>query len=226
MIPEAPTHMTFWEKLLELQITMLITNQENVQNHNYASDPTEWPFLTRGIAYFISKESNVRERAFPILTLVTFWDRLNTKRFIIYLTCCCPSSGPSAFDGEHNRLVLGLSEHPRLLFSAGSLLVATETTVFRHPRRYSCDLVRVAIGDLIFYIKRERYDLNSGDAVLLDAWEEFANVGQVLLGGYLFHYLPFFFCDRTLFIHHYLTAYSFKIMLTSFLLHHFHRILR
>ena len=59
MIPEAPTYLTFWEKFLELQIKMLITNQENVQNHNYASDPSEWPFLTRGIAYFISKESNV-----------------------------------------------------------------------------------------------------------------------------------------------------------------------
>ena len=30
------------------------------QNHNYASDPTEWPFLTRGIAYFIAKDSNVK----------------------------------------------------------------------------------------------------------------------------------------------------------------------
>ena len=59
MIPEAQTYLTFWEKFLELQIKMLITNQENVQNHNYASDPSEWPFLTRGIAYFISKESNV-----------------------------------------------------------------------------------------------------------------------------------------------------------------------
>ena len=59
MIPEAPTYLTFWEKFVELQIKMLITNQENVQNHNYASDPSEWPFLTRGIAYFISRESNV-----------------------------------------------------------------------------------------------------------------------------------------------------------------------
>merc|ERR1712227_1079376 len=33
-------------------------NQENVQNHNFASDPSEWPFLTRGIAYYIAKDSN------------------------------------------------------------------------------------------------------------------------------------------------------------------------
>jgi len=27
MIPESPTHLTFWEKFLELQIKMLVTNQ-------------------------------------------------------------------------------------------------------------------------------------------------------------------------------------------------------
>ncbi len=53
--------MSFLEKFAELQLKMLVTNQENVQNHNYASDPTEWPTLTRGIAYFVSKTSNVRK---------------------------------------------------------------------------------------------------------------------------------------------------------------------
>ena len=73
MIPEAPTYLTFWEKFLELQIKMLITNQENVQNHNYASDPSEWPFLTRGIAYFISKESNVCITLIVIVLSVTIF---------------------------------------------------------------------------------------------------------------------------------------------------------
>ena len=63
LIPQEPTYLSFMEKFLELQIKMLLTNQENVQNHNYASDPTEWPFLTRGIAYYISKKSNVRTLA-------------------------------------------------------------------------------------------------------------------------------------------------------------------
>ena len=77
MIPEAPTYLTFWEKFLELQIKMLITNQENVQNHNYASDPSEWPFLTRGIAYFISKESNVCITLIVIILSVTIFSKIN-----------------------------------------------------------------------------------------------------------------------------------------------------
>ena len=58
LIPEEKTTLDFWEKFFELQIKMLATNQENVKNHNFASDPLEWPFLTRGIAYYIAKDSN------------------------------------------------------------------------------------------------------------------------------------------------------------------------
>lgn len=58
MFPVTKTSLSFWEKFFELQLKMLATNQENVKNHNFASDPSEWPFLTRGIAYFIAKDSN------------------------------------------------------------------------------------------------------------------------------------------------------------------------
>jgi len=62
LIPRRPTQLSFWEKFAEVQVKMLLTNQENVQNHNYASGPMEWPMLTRGIAYFVSKTSNVSAR--------------------------------------------------------------------------------------------------------------------------------------------------------------------
>jgi dolichyl-phosphate-mannose-protein mannosyltransferase len=48
------------------------------------------------------------------------------------------------------------------------------------------------------------------------------DVGEVLFGGYVFHYLPFFFADRTLFLHHYLPAYIFKVMLCAFVVYHVH----
>ena len=51
-----------------------------------------------------------------------------------------------------------------------------------------------------------------------------ALLGEVLLMGYLFHYVPFFFYDRTLFVHHYLPAYLYKIMLTSALISHLYEI--
>merc|ERR1719500_1600611 len=153
LIPEGQTQLTFWEKFWELQIKMLITNQENVQNHNFASDPTEWPFLTRGIAYYIAKDSN-------------------------------------------NQVHL-----------MGNIVVWYTGTI--------CLLLYTSL--LVFYLLRRRrliFDIPETE------FASFCTAGEVLLTGFLLHYLPFFFYDRTLFIHHYLPAYIFKIMLSAFFLSH------
>lgn len=57
-----------------------------------------------------------------------------------------------------------------------------------------------------------------------ESWQRFVVIGEVLFGGYLFHYVPFFFYDRTLFVHHYLPAYMYKILLTAALVSHFEEI--
>lgn len=59
MIPTTATVLSFWEKLMELQYKMLMASTENVQNHMYSSEPSEWPLMTRGIAYWVSSTSNV-----------------------------------------------------------------------------------------------------------------------------------------------------------------------
>lgn len=57
--------------------------------------------------------------------------------------------------------------------------------------------------------------------VAADEWERFVELGQVLLLGFCLHYFPYFFMDRTLFLHHYLPALVFKILLLAGLLQHF-----
>ena len=159
LIPEKETVLSFWEKFKELQFKMLITNQENVQNHNFASDPLEWPFLTRGIAYYIAKDSN------------------NQVHLI------------------------------------GNILIWYTASV--SLALYSCLLV--------FYLLRRRrlcYDIEEAE------FQRFRQAGEVLLVGYLVHFLPFFFYDRTLFLHHYLPAYLFKLMLSGFFMSHIYYILK
>ena len=56
-------------------------------------------------------------------------------------------------------------------------------------------------------------------------WQQYLQVGEVLLAGYFFHFLPFFFVDRTLFLHHYLPAYAFKVMLAAFVALHLVQVL-
>merc|ERR1712012_749285 len=158
LIPEGQTQLTFWEKFTELQFKMLITNQENVQNHNFASDPTEWPFLTRGIAYYIAKESNNQVH---LMGNIVVWYTASVS----------------------------LALYPAFL---------------------------------VFYLLRRRrlcFDIDE------EEFQKFCQAGEVLLVGYLLHYLPFFFYDRTLFLHHYLPAYLFKLMLSGYFVSHIHYLL-
>jgi len=57
-----------------------------------------------------------------------------------------------------------------------------------------------------------------------DTWRSFVVVGEVLLLGFLFHYVPYFFVERTLFLHHYLPAFTFKVLLTAAVIEHLHRL--
>lgn len=60
MIPTSATKLTFWEKFFELQYKMIFAGTESVQNHMYSSEPLEWPLMSRGIAYWVATDSNVR----------------------------------------------------------------------------------------------------------------------------------------------------------------------
>ena len=94
---------------------------------------------------------------------------------------------------------------------------------------------------LAFYLLRRRrqcFDIPEGKerkvkiqvlalkvSIFSETFQHFVEVGEVLLAGYLFHFLPFFFYDRTLFLHHYLLAYIFKLMLTAFIFSHVYELL-
>ncbi|KAI5704550.1 hypothetical protein M8J75_006542 [Diaphorina citri] len=68
---------------------------------------------------------------------------------------------------------------------------------------------------LIFYLLRRCrlcFDLSPLE------WSQFCLSGQVFLVAYCLHYLPYYFVERTLFLHHYLTALVFKILLAAALL--------
>ena len=48
-------------------------------------------------------------------------------------------------------------------------------------------------------------------------------VGEAVVLGYFLHFVTFFPMDRTLFIHHYLPALIFKVILLPVMLQHVHR---
>ncbi|XP_049869520.1 protein O-mannosyltransferase 1 isoform X2 [Pectinophora gossypiella] len=58
------------------------------------------------------------------------------------------------------------------------------------------------------------------------AADKFYDAGYILFLGYWLHYLPYFFMDRTLFLHHYLPAYIFKILLLAYVIDHLYHVLQ
>lgn len=73
------------------------------------------------------------------------------------------------------------------------------------------------IVTLVFYLLRRRrqiIDLTNQE------WMKFQNIGFTLFGGYLINYLPYFFVERTLFLHNYLPALVYKICLLCYLIEH------
>lgn len=75
---------------------------------------------------------------------------------------------------------------------------------------------------VIYAVRRRRlcYDLSPSE------WQRFLIAGDTFFVGYLVHYLPYFFVDRTLFLHNYLPAFVFKLLLLCFVLEHLDYLLR
>ncbi|KAB0798575.1 hypothetical protein PPYR_09568 [Photinus pyralis] len=157
MIPTTPTKLSFWDKFFELQYKMIFTTVSSVQNHMYSSEPSEWPLMSRGIAYWVANNSNAQ---IHLLGNLIIW---YSATFSLLLYCS--------------------------LF--------------------------------IFYLLRRRRLCNDLDS---SKWEKFKFIGQVFLTGYLLHYVPYFFVDRTLFLHHYLPAFCFKVFLMAGLLEHIYTV--
>ncbi|XP_017081211.1 protein O-mannosyltransferase 1 [Drosophila eugracilis] len=76
---------------------------------------------------------------------------------------------------------------------------------------------------LAFYaVRRQRlcFDISEQE------WQRFLVAGDTFFVGYLIHYLPFFFVDRTLFLHNYLPAFVFKLLLLCYVIEHLDYLLR
>lgn len=77
------TDLSFWQKFRELQ-TKMFWQSDTVQNHMYSSEPLEWPLLTKGIAYWYQKDTNVRQ---PDPTLHSSGDRILIHPFRLKFIC-------------------------------------------------------------------------------------------------------------------------------------------
>lgn len=74
----------------------------------------------------------------------------------------------------------------------------------------------------IYLLRRRRlcYDINA------ETWSQFCTCGEILFAGYFIHFLPYFFVERSMFLHNYLPALMFKILLLCFVIEHLYKVIR
>ncbi|KAJ8300903.1 hypothetical protein KUTeg_022422, partial [Tegillarca granosa] len=87
-----------------------------------------------------------------------------------------------------------------------------------NPVIWCCASLSIFLYIAVFcvYLMRRR----RGMYLFSGEWQHFMFVGQLLVGGYLLHYLPYFLTDRTLFLHSYLPSVVYKVLVLAAILDH------
>ncbi|XP_037082464.1 protein O-mannosyltransferase 1-like [Pollicipes pollicipes] len=64
---------------------------------------------------------------------------------------------------------------------------------------------------LVYLLRRRRgcYDIPDAE------WTKMCTICQTILAGFAFNYVPYFVIDHTFFLHHYMLAYIFAVMITA-----------
>lgn len=76
---------------------------------------------------------------------------------------------------------------------------------------------------MVFYsLRRRRQIIDLCD----QEWRKFESIGFSLLLGYIINFAPYFFVERTLFLHNYLPALIYKICLLCSVIEHCYEILK
>jgi len=182
MIPTERTVVSFWSKFFELQWKMLVSGGGNVdgESHAYASTPSEWPFLSRGIAYWVAQGSNAQ---IHLLGNPVLWISAAAFLFVsagvltIHLLC-------------RRREIYFLSQG------------------IQHNLPYSIVHKPISSNNIF------RTPCPTGE------WSSLKSQCWVCGGGYLLTFIYHFCLDRTLFLHHYLPSYVFKVLLFITMLNH------
>lgn len=189
----------------------------NVEEHRYTKSEDEKE----------RERDMVKAEMIPLsATTLTFWDKFYELQYKMFFNNQenvqnhMYSSEPIEWPLTGRGIAYWVStEHNGQIYLLGNIVVWYSGTV----------AVLVYIILAVFYLLRRRrhyYDLDIG------TWTHFVKIGRVLLIGYFLHYIPYFFVDRTLFLHHYLPALIFKCLLTAAVIEHIdilsrnHRIVR
>lgn len=190
----------FWSKFVELNVKMWNTNKALSADHPFASRPTSWPLLSRGLGFWNgnhvpkTEEEHLRQK------------EAETRKGVD------PNYKPAEKTEAEKQEEKRLREHYKRFQSSQIYLLG-------NPVVWFASTASLAIFVALTLINRmaERRGVPSS---FLGTMYKGASVGGFLFMSWMFHWVPFFAMQRQLFLHHYLPALYFAVLLLAVQVNH------
>lgn len=191
--------LSFWGKFAELQTTMWQRNEALTADHYFGSKPSSWFTLSRGLGFWNGMMAHQRNMTI-VESTVPEEDRDSRERTVIRKTIWQHGSyieDEKLKEKNQGRQIYLLGNPITWWFVALMVLL------------YSFVLIFSILAD------QRSISFLSLDSPLRILFKGNGPVG--LLFAWALHYFPFFLMGRQLFLHHYLPAYYFGILLAGYL---------
>ena len=191
---------SFWSKLVEMNQRMWDTNAGLSADHPFASRPESWPFLWRGLGFWNGNHVPKTERG---------WRRSKALNGEVQVESEDLSESKAEEAAEHARLTQEYAKFKgQQIYLLGNPVVwwsSSLAVVGYIGLLVVCRLaVRLGVGQVVVGAVLPHIELGSNASFLFFQW--------------FFHFVPFFGMHRQLFLHHYLPALYFSVLLLGLLL--------
>lgn len=200
-----PKKIGFWKKFLETNISMWRSNSELGSDHPFASRPLSWPLLSRGVGFWNGNQVPKIE-----------------KKYMNKLKPISKDSQGQIVDNEDQDSEDDLQEQAQLK-SEYERYKSQQIHLIGNPVIWWAASGSIVLFLLTLVTVRliKRRSISMENAIENSAFRRLSSIDS--FGGFFFvqwlwHFVPFFGMNRQLFLHHYIPAFYFSVILMALLL--------
>mgnify|MGYP002787322313 FL=1 len=192
----------FWSKFVELNVKMWVTNKGLSADHPFGSRPMSWPLLSRGLGFWNGNHVPKTEQ-----------EHKRKKELEARQHIADPNYKPSERTPEEKE------EEQRLRKLYESKFRSAQIYLLGNPLVWYASTISVAL--FIFFTLWNRLAEKRGTPItVLQQLYKGQSTAGFLFMAWVFHWVPFFAMQRQLFLHHYLPALYFAVLLFAVQVNH------
>lgn len=196
----------FWSKFVELNVKMWQTNKALSADHPFASRPGSWPLLSRGLGFWngnhVPKTEQEHKRQ----------KDLEARQGIVD-----PNYKPSPKTDEERAEEKRLRDYYKDNFQSSQIYLLGNPIVWFASTVSLLAFIGLALLNKV--LEKRKGSQGSTPNLGLSIYKGQSNAGFLFV-AWLMHWTPFFAMQRQLFLHHYLPALYFAVLLFAVQLNH------